>query len=136
VSGTGRLISASLLVLLPLASGWPAANFEPPEWAYPSTPRDFKPDPDDGKPKQLLGSTRAYTYSQIEDSFAPADWYPTEHPKMPEVPVARIVGRHLDHGRRHARDDARRDQSGDRDGAKDAHRRRRPAAHVRAGRLS
>jgi cytochrome c553 len=58
--GPGKLVVTTLLVLLP----------------------------DDGKPKHLVGSTRGYTYSQIEDSFAPADWYPHEHPKMPEVPVA------------------------------------------------
>lgn len=89
MNGTGRLIFAALLVLLPSASSWSASSFEPPEWAYPSTPPDFKPDPDDGKPKHLVGSTRAYTYSQIEDSFGPADWYPAEHRKMPEVPVAK-----------------------------------------------
>jgi cytochrome c553 len=90
MSGTGRRILASVLfVVLAAVSGRSAANFEPPQWAYPSTPRDFKPDPDDAKPKHLVGSTRAYTYAQIEDSFAPADWYPTEHPKMPEVPVAK-----------------------------------------------
>jgi cytochrome c553 len=77
------------VVLALSTSSWPAATFPPPEWAYPQTPRGFKPDPDDGKPKRLLGSTRAYTYSQIEDSFAPADWYPGDHPKMPEVPVAK-----------------------------------------------
>ena len=89
MSSTGRLAVAALLVLVASTSSWPAANFPPPEWAYPSTPRDFKPDPDDGKPKRVPGSTRTYTYSQIEDSFAPADWFPTEHPKMPDVPVAK-----------------------------------------------
>ena len=87
MSGTGRLVIAALLVL-PSTSSWPAASFPPPEWAYPQPTRDFKPDADDGKPKHLVGSTRAYTYSQIEDSFAPADWYPGDHPPMPKIPVA------------------------------------------------
>jgi cytochrome c553 len=87
--GPGKLVFTTLLVILVLAPrSWPAATFPPPEWAYPQTPREFKPDPDDGKPKHLIGSTRVYTYSQIEDSFGPADWYPNDHPRMPSVPVA------------------------------------------------
>jgi len=88
VSGAGKLISAALLVLFVSTSSWSAASFDPPEWAYPQSPRDFKKDPDDGKPKRLVGSTRSYTYTQIEDSFAPADWFPADHPLMPKVPVA------------------------------------------------
>jgi cytochrome c553 len=89
VSGAGRSLGAAvLLICLAAGVGHSAANFPPPEWAYPQTPRPFTPDPDDGKPKRLAGSTRAYTYQQIEDSFAPADWYPGEHPRMPAIPVA------------------------------------------------
>ena len=74
MSGAGRVIvAASLFILLAATSGRTAAHFPPPEWAYPQTPRPpFTPDPDDGQPKRLTGSTRAYTYQQIEDSFAPA----------------------------------------------------------------
>lgn len=90
MSGTGRVIlAAGLLVVAATATSHSAANFEPPEWAYPSTPRDFTSDPDDGKPTRLVGSTRAYTYAQIQDAFAAPDWYPTAHPKMPDVPVAK-----------------------------------------------
>lgn len=89
VTGTGRLVSTFLVLFVGAPRSWPAAIFPPPDWAYPQTPRDFKPDPDDRKPKRLLGGARAYTFSHIEDSFAPADWYPAEHPRMPEVPVAR-----------------------------------------------
>ena len=89
MSGTGRLLFAAGVVVVALAASFSAANFEPPEWAYPSTPRDFKPDPDDGKPKRLVGSVKAHTYAQIQDPFAAPDWYPREHPKMPEVPVAK-----------------------------------------------
>ena len=90
MSGTGRaVLTAVLLVVLAVVTNHSAANFEPPEWAYPSTPSDFKPDPDDGKPKRLAASTKAYTYAQLQDVFAAPDWYPTEHPKMPDVPVAK-----------------------------------------------
>jgi len=90
VSGAGKaIVTAVLLTWLAAGIGRAAASFPPPEWAYPQTPRPFTPDADDGKPKRLAGSTRAYTYQQIEDSFAPADWYPGEHPLMPEFPVAK-----------------------------------------------
>jgi cytochrome c553 len=94
VSGAGKATVAVLLTLLAAATGRTAANFPPPDWAYPQTPRPFTPDPDDGTPKHLAGSARAYTYQQIEDSFAPADWYPAEHPRMPEIPV--VTGRRPD----------------------------------------
>jgi cytochrome c553 len=64
-----------------------SASFEPPQWAY-GIGEKGKPYPDDGQPKHLTGSTRAYTFKQIEDSFAPADWYPQDHPPMPPLPVA------------------------------------------------
>ena len=64
--GTGRVVFAAVtLVSLAVAPNYSAAHYEPPEWAYPSTPRDFKPDPDDGKPKRLAASTKAYPYVQL-----------------------------------------------------------------------
>ena len=74
---------ASMLIIITAQ----AASFDPPPWAY-GVGEKGTPYPDDGKPKQLAGSTRAYTFKQIEDSFAPADWYPVDHPRMPLVPVA------------------------------------------------
>jgi len=89
MSGTGRVIlTAVLLVVLAVVTNHSAANFDPPEWAYSSTPRDFKPDPDDGKPKRLAASAKTYTYARLQDLFAGPDWYRTEHPKMPDVPIA------------------------------------------------
>ncbi len=69
----------------------------PPAWAYgfttPVGPADrapvdaptFAPPPDDGTLKRLPGSTLSLTLTQIRDSFGPADWYPGDHPPMPEV---------------------------------------------------
>src|SRR6476469_9565822 len=87
--GTGRALLTPILLVVAVAPGFSAANFPPPEWAYPSTPRDFKPAPDDGKPKRLVGSTKTHTYAQIQDPFVAPDWYPTEHPKMPDIRVAK-----------------------------------------------
>ncbi len=60
---------------------------EPPSWAYPSTPQGFQRAPDDGSKRHVPLSSREYTYAEIEDSFKPADWHPTDHPPMPD-PVA------------------------------------------------
>ena len=76
-------VLASALVVITVQ----AASFAPPQWAY-GVGEKGAAYLDDGKPKRLAGSTRAYTFKQIEDSFAPADWYPADHPKMPLVPVA------------------------------------------------
>jgi cytochrome c553 len=69
----------------------------PPPWAYgftspagatasdPPAPPPFAPVPDDGALKRLPGSTGSFTITQIRDSYGPADWYPSDHPQMPEV---------------------------------------------------
>jgi cytochrome c553 len=53
------------------------------DWAYPPTP---KSEPADNVvQKQMPGSTRKYTQAQIDAFFDPPDWYPDEHPPMPDV---------------------------------------------------
>ena len=53
------------------------------DWAYPVTP---KPQPSDNVVhKQMPGSARKYTQAQIDDGFNPPDWFPEEHPPMPEI---------------------------------------------------
>jgi cytochrome c553 len=54
-----------------------------PEWAYPVAPPPKRPDA--VKPIQLPGSTKQYTQAQIDDRFSPPDWYPQEHPPLPDV---------------------------------------------------
>ena len=57
----------------------------PPDWAFlPPTP-GFQPPPDDGQPKHVSGSSKTYTQKQIDDIFNPPDWYPDEHPPMPDL---------------------------------------------------
>jgi len=81
-----------------------AAADAPPPWAYgfagpaPATPpvapapggraggpAAAAPAPDDGALKHLPGSSGAFTITQIRDAFGPADWYPGDHPTMPDV---------------------------------------------------
>ncbi|PYR07644.1 MAG: cytochrome C-binding protein, partial [Acidobacteria bacterium] len=48
--------------------------------------------------KQLPGSTLSFTRQQISDGFGPADWFPEDHPPMPDIvahgkrPDARACG--------------------------------------------
>ena len=79
----------------------------PPAWAYPQAQNQQRP-PDDGKVYHLEGSTAGFTATQINDPFAPPDWYPNEHPPMPDVvahgrkPDVRACGQcHLPHGLGH-----------------------------------
>lgn len=70
--------------------GWnvQAASDTPPVWAYgtpaPGSP-PVTPARDDGTLQHLPGSTLQFTLTQIRDQFGPADWYPNDHPPMPEV---------------------------------------------------
>lgn len=41
--------------------------------------------PDSTVLKQMPGSTKQYTQAQINDGFNPPDWYPNEHPSMPQI---------------------------------------------------
>jgi cytochrome c553 len=78
-------IVASLFVLLPAVA---IAADAPPDWAFlPATP-EYQPPPDNGQPRHVAGSTKAYTLKQVDDIFSPPDWYPDEHSPMPKL-VAR-----------------------------------------------
>ena len=76
-------LGVSLLVLAPLVAM--AAAEVPPEWAYPAAPLNFQPPPDDGQPKRVAGSTKAYTEKQVGDIHNPPDWFPDEHPPQPDI---------------------------------------------------
>jgi cytochrome c553 len=64
-----------------------AVAADPPAWAYaipPAAPA-ATPAPPDTSIKHLPGSTLSFTRQQISDAFGPADWYPGDHPAMPDV---------------------------------------------------
>ena len=44
-----------------------------------------RPWPDDGILLHLSGSDQAFTIAQIQSFFAPADWFPNEHPPAPNI---------------------------------------------------
>jgi len=93
------------LIVLGIASGVGITQLtaagEPPSWAYaipaPAPPGAPAAAPDTS-PKQIPGSTLSFTRQQISDGFGPADWFPGDHPTMPDVvahgkrPDARACG--------------------------------------------
>jgi cytochrome c553 len=91
----------SLIALL--AVGISSAADGPPAWAYgfpqpgaPTAPAATAPAGQaapDNSPKHLAGSNLEFTLAQIRDGYGPADWFPGDHPPMPEI---------VAHGRRPA----------------------------------
>jgi len=76
------MIGVLRIVILAL-SPMVAVAADAPEWAYPVAP---KPEPQDNVIlRQMPGSSRQYTQAQINDPFSAPDWYPDDHPAMPEV---------------------------------------------------
>ena len=61
------------------------ADDMPPAWAYAVNPPDFKPEPDDGKPRHVPDSSATYTVMQARDLFSALDWHPSDHPPMPDI---------------------------------------------------
>jgi cytochrome c553 len=76
---------------LALILGGSVVKAQQPAWAYainPPRPADAPaptPAPPDPTPKRLSGSTAEFTRAQITNMFAAADWYPGDHPPMPDV---------------------------------------------------
>ena len=68
----------------------------PPPWAYgfnatTGAPAADTPDSqarggkDDGTPRHVPGSSLSFTLTQLRNIWAPADWFPNDHPPMPDV---------------------------------------------------
>lgn len=99
--GTGYLLSViavmTMICLVPLlimaqnqAGSAPAASAAPTQlaWAYPvnppAQPGAQPPAPDTGE-HRLPASNKAFTRKQVTDLFNPPDWYPEDHPSMPQI---------------------------------------------------
>jgi cytochrome c553 len=77
-----RLATAALLVLIPSAV---IAADALPNWAFLSRTPGIPEGPENTQPRQRPGSDKSYTQAQIDDIFNPPDWYPNEHPPMPQL---------------------------------------------------
>jgi cytochrome c553 len=87
-----------IVAVLATAGVFTANDGPPPAWAYgfpsaptaapaPSAPAPAAPAAaaPDTTPKQVPGSSGSFTLAQIRDGFGPADWFPGDHPAMPEI---------------------------------------------------
>ena len=54
-----------------------------PDWAYPETPPPQQQD--NTEMKSVPGSSKQYTQAQVDDPFNPPDWFPDDHPPMPQI---------------------------------------------------
>jgi cytochrome c553 len=89
-----RKLFGTVIVVLVAGLAVTAQAADPPGWAYgfppvgtpaPAAAAPAAPAPPDTSVKHLPGSTGAFTRAQISDRFGPADWYPGDHPAMPDV---------------------------------------------------
>ena len=62
-----------------------AETFKPPEWAYPVMEEDRGREPDDGILRSVEGSDLRVPQPEVNNPFGPVDWFPGEHPKMPDI---------------------------------------------------
>ena len=62
-----------------------AEAFEPPAWAYPLMEEGRGRGPDDGTLYTVEGSDLELTQTEINNHYNPPDWYPSEHPPMPDI---------------------------------------------------
>jgi len=74
------LASSHFLTAAAAMPSWAYAIPDPPPAGAPATP----PAPDTSI-RQLPGSALTFTRQQISDGFGPADWFPGDHPAMPEI---------------------------------------------------
>ena len=102
------VITIAAAVPLLAAAAHAADGVQLPVWAYPVMDAGRDRGPDDGTIYTREGSTLRPTQTQINDAFAPPDWYPNDHPPMPEVvahgrrPLVRACGQcHMPHGLGH-----------------------------------
>ena len=114
LAGAGLLIAVQARVM---PAAWPYAQPQlppgviPPQAAAPRIPPATPvtpPDPNAPAPalRQAFGSTLQFTPQQVSNGYGPADWFPNEHPPMPDIVahgtpgVARACGLcHLPNGR-------------------------------------
>src|SRR5512132_1127200 len=84
-------ITLAAIVLVSAQTTAPAPDT--PAWAYgvPNAPpagggqRGGAPRQPDTSPKHIPDSPQTFTIPQLRDFFNVADWFPNEHPPMPEV---------------------------------------------------
>lgn len=101
VLGVLAVAAARTILVAQTAPQWPdwaygyLAPFKPGDRVAPPCPPGAKgfpdcayvgaPVPDDGVKRTLPGTDRTFTRNESYFDYGPADWYPNDHPVMPEV---------------------------------------------------
>lgn len=101
VTGLAAVVAAGLVVaadapqaapdwaygyLKPLAPGDPVAPPCPPTAkAFPDCAYAAPTPPEDGVKRELPGAASKYTRTEAYFDYGPADWYPGDHPPMPDI---------------------------------------------------
>jgi cytochrome c553 len=80
-----RAVIGALACAALLASGGAGQGAEPPAWAYAVNPPGLQPAPDVGTVQHVPGSAVGFTLTQLRDLFNVPDWYPDDHPPMPNA---------------------------------------------------
>jgi cytochrome c553 len=96
-----RVFGLAITTLVLVYTAWmPLVAQGPPAWAYGTSPvaapagaPAAAPAPGGAAPqaapdtslKRVPGSSLEFTRAQISDGFGPADWYPGDHPQMPDI---------------------------------------------------
>ena len=73
------LVSAVVYTQTPLPNPTPRE----PSWAFQVIEAQLPPE--SPEPKTLPGSTRKYAPKEIDNLYAPPDWFPDQHPSAPDV---------------------------------------------------
>ena len=87
----GAFVSAQIAGPPPWAYGYVTAGPDPaaPPCAIDSKPLDCArigaPRPNDGIVHKLADTDRTFTELQAYDDYGPGDWYPGDHPAMPDI---------------------------------------------------
>ncbi len=80
------MVGLALLAVV-VASAWQQTGKDL-SWAFPVASKNPPPSAAESGPKQVPGSSKTYTPAQIDDLFAPPDWFPDEHPAAPAIILA------------------------------------------------
>jgi len=78
-------ISILALSMASLSSSAALGAEDPPTWAYPVNPPDFKPRAEDGIARRVPASSATYSVTQLRDRFISPVWHPGDHPALPSV---------------------------------------------------
>jgi cytochrome c553 len=75
------------VLLVPAIGAAPQQQPAPvgPGWAFPVRDPNPPAAAEEPGPLKAPGSTKTYTRAQIDDTFNPPDWFPDEHPPLPQV---------------------------------------------------